>query len=70
MAFMMVHGFCCACGRPISYNPNRVPSLPVNGQREAICRYCHAEWNRIHRTEKGLDPIPLHPDAYEPEEVP
>lgn len=69
MAYMMVHGFCIACNSPINYNPNHVPSLPVNGKREAICRSCHAEWNRIHRTSKGMEPLPLHPQAYEAEEV-
>lgn len=69
MAFMYALGSCCACGARIAFNPNKVPSLRVNGVREPICRACFEQWNQIHRTGKGLDPIPLQPDAYEPEPV-
>lgn len=67
--YMLAHGYCIACGRPITYNPNHVPSLRIDGVRHAICRHCHREWNRFHRVEKGLPEVPLHPLAYEPEEV-
>ncbi len=70
MGFMAVLGYCFACHCPISFNPNRVPSLLVDGERQAICSLCHAQWNEIHRTSKGLDPIPLDPEAYAPEECP
>lgn len=70
MAFMYVHGFCVACAAPISYNPDHVPSIRVGGTKQAICPVCFAEWNRIHRTGQGLEPLPLHPNAYEPQEVP
>lgn len=69
MAFMYVHGFCVSCQSPISYHPDFVPSIRVNGSKEALCSACFDEWNRIHRTSKGLDPLPLHPEAYEPKEV-
>ena len=69
MAFMLVHGFCVNCQTPISYNPHHVPSIRVNGSKEAICSACFDEWNRIHRTSRGLEALPLHPDAYEAEEV-
>jgi hypothetical protein len=73
MAFMYIHGPCAnvaVCRQVLlSYNEDHVPSIPVDGVRQPLCRGCHAEWNRIHRTDKGLDPIPLHPDAYEPKEV-
>jgi len=65
--YVFIYGFCIGCGRPFSYNPNYVPSLRVDGRREAICASCHAAWNEIHRVSKDLDPIPLHPNAYEPE---
>jgi len=70
MAYMFVHGFCAHCNTPISFNPDHVPSLRVQGTRVPICEGCFNEWNRIHRTSQGLDPIPLHPEAYEPKEVP
>lgn len=69
MAFMYALGSCCACGTGIAFNPNKVPSLRVNGVREPICRACFEQWNQIHRTSKGLDPVELSPDAYEPEPV-
>lgn len=69
MAWMMVHGHCCACGTLISYNSSQVPSLTINGSREPLCRVCFAKWNEIHRMGKGLKPLPLNPDAYEPEKV-
>ena len=69
MPFMVAHGACVNCGTFISFNPNHVPSLTVNGQREPLCRSCHARWNEIHRTAKGLPVISPHPQAYEPEEV-
>ena len=69
MAFTYLHGDCANCRHPISYNADRVPSLSLDGVRRAICAVCFAEWNRIHRTSKGLEPVRLHPDAYEPLEV-
>jgi hypothetical protein len=70
MAFMYGHGHCINCRARISFNIDFVPTLRVNGEREPLCRSCHAKWNEIHRTSKGLDPVPLHPEAYEPQEVP
>lgn len=47
-------------------NPARVPSIRVNGSKEAICRSCFDRWNTIHRTSKGLPPVELDANAYEP----
>lgn len=63
--FLAVYGVCVGCGCPMSFNPHRVPSLIVSGVREPLCRSCFEVWNQIHRTDKGLDPIPLHPRAYD-----
>ena len=63
----MAHGRCAGCGVLLSFNPERVPSIRIDGAREPLCRSCHSEWNRIHRTSKGLDPVPIDPMAYEPE---
>ena len=68
MPHIIAFGECAGCQRPIAFNPDRVPSIRVDGQREPICRGCHGAWNRIHRTSKGLEPVPLDPDAYEPVE--
>lgn len=67
--FRMCHGHCIACGGFISFNVTYVPSITVNGKREPLCRTCFERWNTLHRTDKGLKPLPIHPDAYEPEEV-
>ena len=69
MPFMFVIAPCVACGVTITFNPERVPSLRVNGSREPLCRGCHARWNEIHRLAHGLEPLPIPEGAYEPEEV-
>jgi len=67
MPYMFVVGSCCACHATITFNPNLVPSIRVNGSREPLCPACHARWNEIHRTGKGLTPVAAHPEAWEPE---
>jgi len=67
--YMIVLGGCLTCEAPIAVNPDLCPSLRVDGERCPICRACFDKWNQIHRTSKGLDPVPLHPDAYSPAET-
>lgn len=62
--FAIVLGYCVGCKSRISFNPVHVPSLRINGEKQPLCPACHAKWNEIHRTSKGLPAIPLHPDAY------
>lgn len=62
--FAFVACNCAACGAFMQANPVHCPSLSVNGSREPICEACFNRWNHIHRTSKGLEPIPLHPEAY------
>ena len=69
MSFMLGHGFCVSCRQLMTFNPNKVPSLRVEGKREPVCRTCIEAANPI-RKAKGLPEIEIHPDAYEPEEVP
>lgn len=57
---------CINCGTIIHYHPHKVPSIRVNGNREPLCANCAGEWNRIHRTSKGLPAIPIDPEAYQP----
>jgi hypothetical protein len=64
--FIFAHGQCVACCTFLSFNPHRVPSLVVEGTREPLCRGCFDRWNKIHRLEQGLEPIAIHPDAYQP----
>jgi hypothetical protein len=55
---------CINCGQPLTCNPARAPSIRVNDVKEPLCLACAREWNRIHRTSKGLPPIPIDADAY------
>jgi hypothetical protein len=80
MGAYLVHGNCFRCGRVFSFNPHKVPSIPVKrnaegqyeavppelgGVREPVCRPCVDEVNPV-RVAKGLDPIRILPGAYEP----
>lgn len=62
-------GDCAGCGRVIHFNPVRVPSIRPGGVggKQPLCEACFNRWNQIHRISKGLEPVPLDPNAYEPE---
>jgi hypothetical protein len=64
MGYALCHGPCIGCGRIFSFNPMRVPSVMINGQREPICENCVARVNP-RRKANGLDEIVPAPDAYE-----
>jgi hypothetical protein len=40
MGYAYCTSACFGCGRLFSYNPVRVPSIRVNGNREPICQTC------------------------------
>lgn len=67
MGYVMAMGSCFGCGSLFSFNPNSVPSVPINGVRQPICRSCVDRANPM-RIKNGLDPIVVRPDAYEPVE--
>lgn len=64
MAYIAM-GFCCSCGNPVSFNPDKVPSIRVNGAREPVCKTCIDKANPL-RKQAGLPEIKYAPDAYEP----
>lgn len=68
MGYMYVIGNCVGCGILFTFNAELVPSIPIDGVREPICRDCVARANP-RRIANGLKPIWIHPDAYEPQEV-
>lgn len=69
MAWMFAVGACYGCKRPFSFNPERVPSIPLpDGTKEPICRTCVETVNPIRR-ERGLQEIVPLPGAYEEQEV-
>ena len=68
MGYAMASGHCIGCQAFIPcFNPAKVPSLrhPKTGQKEPLCPACFDRWNQIHRVEKGLEPFPLQPGAYD-----
>lgn len=68
MAFMYVTALCYGCNEPFSFNPERVPSIPIDGVRQPVCQRCVDRVNPT-RVKNGLEPIKPHPEAYEPLEV-
>lgn len=68
MGYMVVIGNCYVCGELFGFNPDRVPSMRVQGVREPICRSCIGRINEA-RKRAGADPVVVDPEAYEPEEV-
>jgi len=69
LAFMMVFGSCVNCGVFMGFNPEKVPSIRVNGIREPLCKKCFIKWNEIHRISKGLEPMKISPEAYFPSRI-
>lgn len=65
MGWVMAHSECFGCKRIFAYNPHRVPSIRHFGERQPICRDCVEYVNPL-RIENGLEPIVIHPEAYEP----
>jgi hypothetical protein len=59
-----MYSTCGGCHRFFGYNPLRVPSLVIRGERVPICRDC-IEWVNPIRIANGLEPIVPFPDAYE-----
>lgn len=65
MGYAIGMGTCYGCGQTFSFNPNKVPSLRVDGVREPVCQVCMTKIN-ILRERRGLKPFEIHKDAYEP----
>lgn len=63
MGFVFCVGTCFGCKGPMTFNPNLVPSISINGVKEPICKTCVDKVNPV-RIKNGLEPIVLHPDAY------
>jgi hypothetical protein len=61
MGYATLMAPCLLCRKTFCSNPSKVPSK----NNEPICRECMEALN-AKRREMGLDPFPIHPDAYEP----
>lgn len=66
--YMFVMGQCFGCKAPMTFNADKVPSIRIDGKRQPICSDCVERVNPQRRA-NGLDPIAVHPNAYEPEQV-
>lgn len=57
---------CLVCHQVFSYHPHKVPShRDASGVKQPICQNCMNLVN-TKRKEKGLEPFPILPGAYEP----
>jgi len=65
MGYALMMGPCINCGQVFGFNPNKVPSIRVKGQREPICKLC-VEWANSERKKKGFPLFAINEDAYEP----
>lgn len=64
MGYVFAMGTCVCCGHLFSFNPVKVPSIRIDGERQPVCRTCieHANPERI---KNGMEPIIPDPEAYE-----
>ena len=69
MGYMSLIADCGQCGRPFTSNPELVPSTHLpDGRQLVFCRDC-VEAATPERVRRGLNPIVVHPLAYEPAEA-
>ena len=64
MGYALCFGYCAACRKVFGFNPTKVPSIRVAGNREPICQECMDRLNQ-HLVAKGGQPIAILPGAYE-----
>ena len=65
MGYALMYSPCFGCGAIFGFNPHKVPSIRHEGERRPICRRC-VELVNPARVKNGLEPIVVHPDAYQP----
>ena len=67
MGYMLAMGCCFGCGRLFGFNPERVPSVKIDGINQPVCLDCV---NRVNpkRIARGLPAIVPLPGAYDEEE--
>jgi len=64
MGYAMCFSDCFACHKMFGFNPNTVPSIPIDGDRKPICLECVEKANPM-RVKNGLDLIIVREGAYE-----
>jgi len=65
MEYILCLGPCIGCGTLFTFNPERVPSIRIDGVRQPICRACF-ERRQAHRRANNLPVETLLPGAYDP----
>mgnify|MGYP003139994136 CR=1 FL=1 len=65
MGYVNLMSTCPGCKTMFASNPHKVPSIQIDGKREAICRDCAAIVQDNQRRD-GLPVQEIHPEAYEP----
>jgi len=63
MGYVFATGTCIGCNKFFTFNPVRVPSIRIDGDRKPICATCVERANPM-RKANGLAPIVPAPDAY------
>ena len=66
--YALVYSPCIGCGKVFGYNPHRVPSVRIDGERQPVCKEC-IEAENVKRKRLNDPELPIliyHPDAYEP----
>jgi hypothetical protein len=56
---------CFGCKQPFSFDPEYVPRVPIADKLRPVCEECMVRAN-TRRKEKGLQPLLIQPEAYEP----
>ena len=65
MGYAFIMGQCFGCKQMFSFNPNKVPSIRIDGVKQPVCQSCVTIANPK-RKANGLEPIEVLPGAYEP----
>jgi len=65
MGYAYMIGECFGCKQTFSFNPNKVPSIRIEGVKQPVCEVCIEKANPK-RKANGLEPIEILPGAYEP----
>lgn len=64
MGYALMWSPCVRCGRVFGFNPHKVPSIRINGEREPVCRDCYEVLAAIQK-KAGMEVLPLDAQAYE-----
>ena len=65
MGYVMVAALCCSCGQLVIFNPNKVPSVRIRGEKQPLCKKCVDLVNEKRKLIK-MPLFKIDPEAYEP----